>query len=50
VIGYLDWAQAVIRAVLEERASHTMLTMGKLADDLGVPFESLTDAERNEVR
>ncbi len=49
MIGYLDWAQAVIRAVLAERPSHTMLTIGGLAEDLGLPFGPLSDTERNDV-
>jgi len=49
VIGYLDWAQNVLRVVLRERPAAMPLTMGKLAADLGLPFDERSDAQRNEV-
>jgi hypothetical protein len=49
VIGYLDWAQNVLRVVLRERPANMPLTMGKLAADLGLPFDERSDAQRNEV-
>lgn len=49
MIGYLDWAQNVVRMVLRERPANMPLTMGKLAADLGLPFDERSDAERDEV-
>lgn len=49
MIGYLDWAQDVLRVVLRERPAAMPLTMGKLAAELGLPFDERSDAERNEV-
>ncbi len=49
MIGYLDWAQNVARAVLRERPADMPLTIPKLAAELGLPFDERSDAERNEV-
>jgi hypothetical protein len=49
VIGYLDWAQNVLRVVLRERQAAVPLTMGKLAAELGLPFDERSDRERDEV-
>jgi hypothetical protein len=49
VIGYLDWAQHLLRVVLRERSADIPLTMGKLADEVGLPFDERSDIERDEV-
>lgn len=46
---YLDWAQTVLRAVLSDRPAYTLLTIPKLAEELGLSFGSLPDAKQNEV-
>ena len=49
MIRYLDWAQTVLRAVLSDRPAYTLLTIPKLAEELGLSFGSLPDAEQNNV-
>ena len=49
VIRYLDWVQVVLKVVLEDRPAHQPLTMGKLAEQVGLPLEGLADPDRNAV-
>ena len=49
MIGYLDWAQNVLRVVLRERPRTVPLTMGRLAAELGLPFDDRSDDQRDEV-
>lgn len=49
MIGYLDWAQAVLGVVLRERPAYTVLTMPGLAAELGLPLDDRSDTERDEV-
>ena len=48
-VRYLDWAQEVVRTVVRDRPAYTLLTIPKLAAELGLPLEGLADAEQNEV-
>ena len=49
MMRYLDWAQTVLRAVLADRPAYTLLTIPKLADELGLSFGSLPHAEQNNL-
>lgn len=48
-VRYLDWAQEVVRTVVRDRPAYTLLTVPKLAAELGLPLAGLPEAERNEV-
>lgn len=49
VIRYLDWTQTILRVVLEDRPGHQPLTMGKLAQEVGLPLDGLSDSDSHAV-
>ena len=49
MIRYIDFAQTVLDACLMDRPRHTPLTLGKLAEEVGLPFDGLPDSERNPI-
>jgi hypothetical protein len=49
VISYIDWVQTVVRACLAERPTGQLLTVWKLAEEVGLPTGGLSDEERNPI-
>lgn len=49
MIGYLDWTQKVLRAVLAERPLERPLTVEKLAEEVGLPLTGRPADEANSI-
>lgn len=49
MIRYIDWVQTVLRVCLADRPSHSPLTVGKVAEEVGLPLGGLRAEERNPI-